>query len=317
VSKPPFDDLYQHVNKLYYAQAYPQAFDLVEQEQAAFPEHANEIAYWRLCLHTLVGKQAEALHIFHETLEQGGWFAPGLLEQDTDLADLRPLPAFQEMVAVCRHRLAQIKDRVQPELLIKKPEEEQATALPLLIALHGNEGNARNTIGEWSGIAAQGWLLGVPTSSQIVGPNEFIWDEREKGTSEVRAHLAKLASDYPIDPERVVLGGFSMGGGLAIWMALKQSIKTCGFIALGAYLTEEELEVLSGLLAHQKPQGLRGSLLVGKEDTVHLSVSHKVVEMMRAHDLPCELKILPGFTHVYPADFLERVVKALAFIEQT
>jgi predicted esterase len=150
-----------------------------------------------------------------------------------------------------------------------------------------------------------------------VGPNEFIWDERETGISEVRAHLAKLASDYPVDRERVVLGGFSMGGGLAIWMALKQSIKTRGFIALGAYLTEEELEVLSGLLAHQKPQGVRGLLLVGEEDTVHLNVSHKVVDLMQAHDLACELEILPGFTHVYPADFLERVVKALAFIERT
>ena len=215
MDKTTFHELYQQVNKLYYAQAYTQGLDLVEQEQIAFPEHANEIAYWRLCCHTLVGKQAEALHIFHETLEQGGWFAPSLLEQDADLADLRQLPAFQEMVAVCRHRLAQIKDHVQPELLIEKPEEEQAAALPLLIALHGNEGNAHHTIGEWSGIAAQGWLLGVPTSSQIVGPNEFIWDERERGISEVRAHLGKLASDYTVDLERVVLGGFSQWG--VVW----------------------------------------------------------------------------------------------------
>jgi hypothetical protein len=37
---------------------------------------------------------------------------------------------------------------------------------------------------------------------------------------------------------------------------------------------------------------------------------------MHAYDLACELEILPGFTHVYPADFLERVAKGLAFIEQ-
>lgn len=311
-----FRDLYRQVSKLYDAKAYTQALDLVEHERAAFPEHANEIAYWRLCFHTLVGKPAEALHIFQETLDQGGWFAPILLEQDTDLADLRSLLAFQEMVAVCRQRLAQIKDQVRPELLVQKPEEEQATALPLLIALHGNEESARNTIGEWSGITAQGWLVGVPTSSQIVGPNEFIWDDREHGSSEVCAHLAKLAGDYPVDPDRVVLGGFSMGGGLAIWMALKQTVKTRGFIALGAYLSEEELEVLSGLLPQQPPHGVRGSLLVGQEDTVHLNVAHQVVEMMHAHDLPCELNILPGFTHVYPADFLQHVRKGLAFIEQ-
>jgi predicted esterase len=255
------------------------------------------------------------MRILRETVDQGGWFAPTMLEQDPDLVDLRSLPAFQEMVEVCRQRLAQLKGQVRPAWLVERPAE-QVAALPLLIALHGNEGNARDTIGEWNGITAQGWLVGVPTSSQIVGPGSFVWDDREIGTSEVREHLATLNSQYMIDPERVVLGGFSMGGGLAIWMALHQSIKTRGFIALGPYLSEEELEALPDLLAQRKPHGLRGSILVGDEDTGHLEVSRKVVEIMHAHDLPCELDLLPGFTHVYPADFPQRLAKALMFIEQ-
>jgi Phospholipase/Carboxylesterase len=310
VRETTFRDLHQQVSKLYHAKAYTQAFELVEEKRAAFPENADEIAYWRLCFHALVGKREEAVRIFRETLDQGGWFGPSMLEQDPDLVDLRPLPEFQEMVEVCRQRLAEIKGTVQPELLVEKPVE-QAAALPLLIALHGNEGNARDTIGEWSGIIAHGWLLGVPTSSQIVGPGCFIWDEREIGISQVRKHLAQLSSEYRIDPERVVLGGFSMGGGLAIWMALHQSIKTCGFIALGPYLSEEELEALPDLLAQHKPHGLRGSIVVGAEDVVHLNVSRKVVEIMHAHDLPCELELLPGFSHIYPADFQERVTKWL------
>lgn len=310
-----FHDLSRQVNQLYDAAAYTQALNLVELEQAAFPEHADQIAYWLLCLHAVVGNRAQALRVFHETLDQGGWFAPVLLEQDTDLVALRPLPDFQAMMEVCRQRLARVKDHARPSLLVKQPQQG-ALALPLLIALHGNEGNGRDTLEEWSEIATQGWLLGVPTSSQIVGPNEFIWDEREAGINEVRAHLATLSGDYAVDPERVVLGGFSMGGGLAIWMAFKQSIKTRGFIALGAYLSPEELEALPGLLEQLQSRSMRGSLLVGAEDTEHVKVARTIVEVMHAHDLPCELEILPGFTHVYPPDFIERAVGALAFIER-
>src|SRR5260370_2309604 len=215
-------------------------------------------------------------------VDQGGWFSPIQLEQDPDLVDLRPCPEFQEMVEVCRQRLAEVKDHVQPELRVEKPVQ-QAAILPLLIALHGNQGKARDIIEEWGEVAVQGWLLGAPTSSQVIGPYECVWDEREPGISGVREHLATLNSEHTIDPERVVLGGYSMGGGLAVWMALHQSIKTRGFIALAPYLTPAELEALPALLASQKPNNLRGSILVGEKDILCLEVSRKLVEIMRAH----------------------------------
>jgi hypothetical protein len=48
VSETLFRDLYQQVSKLYYARDYSQAFELVEKEQTAFPEDADEIASLRL-----------------------------------------------------------------------------------------------------------------------------------------------------------------------------------------------------------------------------------------------------------------------------
>lgn len=313
--KTTFRNLHQQLRKLYDTKDYAQALALIEKEQAAFPENVYEIAYWRLCLNAVLGNATEALHIFHEIVDQGGWFSPTMLEQDPDLVDLRSLPGFQKMVAICRQRLADSKDLVQPELLVARPVEH-ATALPLLIALHGNEENARNTIGEWNGITGQGWLLGVPTSSQIVGPNEFVWDERETGISEVREHLATLNSEHRINPECVVLGGYSMGGGLAVWMALQQSIKTRGFVVLAPYLTPAELEALRTLLESQKPTDLRGSILVGEEDVTCLEVSRMVVDIMRTHHLPCELEIHPGTDHSYPPNFGEYISKGLAFVEQ-
>lgn len=315
MDKTSFYNFQHHINRLYYANEFAQAFALIEEKSVDFPEHSAPIAYWRLCFHTLLGKQGEALQIFRETLDQGDWFGPSMLEQDPDLAELRPLAEFQEMLEVCRQRLAQAKDKVQPELHILKPVEE-GKSLPLLIALHGNQGNAYESLAEWRGITAHGWLLSAATSSQIDGPGCFVWNDREIGVSEVRQHLTALNGEYVLDPERIVLGGFSMGGGLAVWMALTQAIPACGFIVLAPYLTDEELEKLPAILAQQKAGGLRGYIIVGQEDSIFLNVSRRIVELMNEHQCPCELQLLPGLVHTYPADFLGHVTRGLAVIEE-
>ncbi len=308
-----FHDLDQQLMSLYRAKEYQQAFELVEREQRNFPDQQRQIAYWRLCMHALAGKQAEALHIFREALDRGYWFPPKWLTDDPDLVSLQPLPEFQAMVEMCRRRLAEANAR--PELLVEQPAEH-STGLPLLIALHGNGGNAGDTIKEWSKVTARGWMIAVPQSSQIVGQDAFVWDDRELAINEIRDHLAKVSGEYAIDPERVVLGGFSMGGGQAIWMALRQSIKTRGFVVLGPYLAENELKALPALLEAHKPAGVRGYILVGDEDHECLDVSRKVVEILGAQGLPCELEVRPGLDHSYPVDFAEVVNKGLSFIEQ-
>jgi predicted esterase len=315
MSELTFSILQEQLMELYNAKEYSRAFELVEQEKASFPDHSREIAYWRLCMHARLGKPAEALYIFRKALDRGEWFPLKWLKDDPDLASLQQLPEFQEMAEICLQRLKEAQANAQPELLVRKPEAQQE-AFPLLIAMHGNTGNMHNTVEYWSNVITHNWLLAVPQSSQIVGQDAFVWDEREIGINEIRKHLTKLSREYSIDPGRVVLGGFSMGGGQAIWMALHQSIKMRGFVVLGPYLREAELEALPALLASQKPAGLRGSILVGDKDTECLKISRKVVEIMQEYDLPCEIEIRPNLDHSYPADFAEYVLKGLAFIEQ-
>lgn len=314
MSEMTFDELDGQVTALYEAKEYQRAYELVEQEYQNFPDHQPLLAYWRLCMHSLVGRKAEALQIFQDALDQGSWFAPKWLN-DPDLAELQPLPEFQTMVEICRQQLAVAQAESRPDLLVAAPKE-QSGVLPLVIALHGNNGNAANALPKWKQITTQGWLLAVPQSSQIVGPDAYVWDDRETGTKEVREHLAKVSSAYNIDPERVVLGGFSMGGGQAIWMALHQSVRTRGFIALGPYLRPEELDALSVLLEARKPAGLRGYILVGEEDHGCLACSRKAAELLNAHNIPCDLELRPALAHTYPEDFAEAVSRGLAFIEQ-
>lgn len=308
-----FKNLERQMWELYNAQEYQQTYKLLEREQSHFPEHQTRLTYWRLCLAALLGEQAEALHILKAALDRGSWFSPTILKDDPDLASLQTLPEFQQLVEVCQRHFALAQAESKPDLLIAQPEN-QVGALPLLIALHGNQGNARDTMSEWESVTSQGWLLAVPQSSQLAGQNAYVWNERETGAREICEHLEKLCSEYTIDRERIVLGGFSMGGGQAIWMVLQQQVKARGFITLGAYLRTDELEALASLLETQALAGIRGSILVGDQDTDCLDVSRNVAEMLTAHTLPCQLKLLPGLDHSYPEDFSRLISKGLNFV---
>src|SRR5581483_7465908 len=102
----------------------------------------------------------------------------------------------------------------------------------LMLTLHGNAGNAQEFASRYRWFTTQGWLLAVPQSSQVIAPNQYVWDEREKVIHEIQTHFATLASKYPLDPLHTLLGGFSKGGGMAVYLALSGIIKARGFIVM-------------------------------------------------------------------------------------
>lgn len=306
-------DLEKHLSKLYEAKEYQQVLALIEQEQVNFPMRTLDFLYWRLCMINLLGRQAEALQLFSELIEQGNWVEPTWLLKDEDLTSLHHLPEFQSLIAICQQRLVEAQATAQPELLVYP---SYAHKLPCMIALHGNMDNAQNTSEEWHEIIKQGWLLAVPQSTQVMGMTNYVWNNRERSIHEVCTHFATLNEKHAIDTERVVLGGFSKGGGLAIWLTLHQLVSVRGFVVLGPSLKNDELEMFPSLLATRNLTGVRGYIIVGEEDEHCLRVSHQVTEIMHAHDLPCKLEILSGVSHEYPPDFSERVTQGLAFVEQ-
>ncbi len=58
-----FPDFREKLYGLYYAEAHAEAVNLILQEAAKHPAHANELGYWPLCLANLLGDQQLALQI--------------------------------------------------------------------------------------------------------------------------------------------------------------------------------------------------------------------------------------------------------------
>lgn len=83
---------------------------------------------------------------------------------------------------------------------------------PLIIGLHGGgdgQGSGQDQYRQWPDIVEAGAIFACPTSLDL--GNDLYW--RNPRNEEMLIHLIRtLMQEYPIDPDRVYLVGYSMGG---------------------------------------------------------------------------------------------------------
>ncbi|MBI2331747.1 MAG: dienelactone hydrolase family protein [Chloroflexi bacterium] len=118
------------------------------------------------------------------------------------------------------------------------------------------------------------------------------------------------------DSKRVTLAGHSMGGLVAIQMALTGELPVCGLIANGPALPFEDTpDELDKALVSAKERGLRAYFIMGDKDVdIEPDAIRAFVEKMKSAGVPCELEIVPGATHDYDPNYDAALVHALKFV---
>jgi pimeloyl-ACP methyl ester carboxylesterase len=297
---------------LYGRHEYGQALALLQQYPYPFPQQGL-MYHWKMCLAARANDPDLAILAFKEALDAGYSYPAALIREDEDLASLQGMPAYEELASLSLKRFAEVETQTRPEMLVLPPAETGADQIPLLLGLHGNWQNARLAANDWQPIVAKGWLLACAQSSQLVIPDAYIWNELERGATDVRRLYQILNTKDMIDPERIVLGGFSAGGGLAIHLAVTRAIKVCGFLVVGPYLGD--LEPLKPYLDTAAASGLRGYIVMGLQESPEgQQMVRKMHTLMNTHGIPCELEEHPELAHAFPADFEQSIEKALAFL---
>jgi len=291
------------------------AFDLVTEAAPQFPEQANLLCNWRYCAAALSGKPDLALQIMQEGLEAGFWWGEDILINDDDLKSLLELPEFKRLVEVSKAHRQAAQAATKPLALTLPVPTDTTEPLPLLLALHGNNSNAQDSVTFWESAVGQGWLTVLLQSSQIFGPDAFVWNDLELGAEEIKAHYQELSESQPLDSAKVVVGGFSKGGEMAIWLALKEVIPLTGIIAVnpGGPLIQDINQWKPILEECTTLTDLRGFLLVGENDASieNIKALHK---MFVSHGLTCDLIVAPEIAHEFPADFDQILARALEFV---
>jgi predicted esterase len=314
VSDLTFSQLLTQAAQFYQSGEYAQALDLITREAGRFPTEARRTYCWRVCMASLINETELALRLLEEAVAGGLWYPETQLREDPDLLSLQGLPQFEQLVELCRQRQAEAQAQAVPTLTVLEPEGGCRDA-PLLLALHGNNQNVESSIGFWRSAVSRGWLLALLQSSQASGPGIYAWNDRDWALREIQAHYARLREQYAVDPNRVVVAGFSMGGEVAIWLALTAAIQVRGFIAVGPggpYI--QEPDNWAPLIEASREREARGYLIVGEQDIFCYSGTQALATLLSLHDIPYELEVHPRLGHEFPPEFEQSLSRALQFI---
>ena len=312
------DELAAQIQGHFEAKTYTEGLALLKRHAKDFTDDTALITYWALCLTARLGDDAKTNKVLEHALGAGIWYSEEILRDSPSLKPLQGQPEFERLVDISVKMQTADPAGSLPLVVVMDKSRcgVEGRPCPLLLVLHGNNSTAQATVPHWQSAAAEGWLLAVPQSRYAMWADAYGWKDHESAAKEIEGHYQKLSAEYPVDPKLAVLGGYSMGGEMALWIALSGCIEARGFVLLGpggSILGKPE--AWEPLVKKARGSGLRGWIVLGEADkSVPQDGIRSLVEMLNANDIPCELEVRPDLGHDYPPDFSESLLKGLDFI---
>jgi dienelactone hydrolase len=301
-------ELTNKMMSLYTQGKYSDALALVEQNADNFPEEPTRIAFWKMCLLSLCGRADDVISVFRQGLDAGLWWSE-VQFQDSDLDAVRDLAEFKHLVEVSQKKYEEVRQHLAPDYDVLLPDPPASHNYPLLIAVHGRNGNKGSHIEYWDIARQKGWLVLLAQSTQPLNSSSYCWDDPTQGLLDLFSDYQQVSQKYQIDPERVVIAGFSQGGGMAIYTALGGKINVRGFIGVASFLNDpNSIKSLTNNL-----QRLRGYFITGEKDHTLENV-RAIQKVLKENNIQFTEEVYPDLGHEFPSDFEKSFDKAINFI---
>ena len=322
--QPDFETIQAQIQERYQAGDYEDALSLAQRYAPRFQDQAPLFTYWQICFQARLGNTRRSITLLQEALQDGIWYGEVLLRKSPSLQPLQGLPEYEDLVAL--NRKVQSMDEAQQYPLILLRSEgrcsQGSAACPLLIGLHSNAGTVQTALPFWRPAANAGWLVAAPQSSQAVWKGAHVWDDLDASRGQIQHHYQTILNSYAVDPRRTVLAGHSMGGDVAVWLALTGSLPAAGFLAFapgGPFMDNSSQwqpvvsEAVARLALVDAP--FRGYIVYGDQDrSINPEGIHTLASVLEAEGLLCQVEILPGAGHDFDPKFESTLLRALAFL---
>jgi predicted esterase len=118
-----------------------------------------------------------------------------------------------------------------------------------------------------------------------------------------------VSQQYEIDRERVIIAGFSQGGGMAIYTALSGKTNARGFIGVASFCDDpSSLKPMTNAA-----QRVRGYFMTGEKDHT-LDNIRTIQTVLNENNIQFTEKIYSDLGHELPPDFDTTFDKAIQFI---
>jgi len=293
--------------RLYHAENYADAMNWLRLGGGQFPEKAATLYFWRACITTLLGQPDQAVAVLKEGFDLGYWWAERLLKGDSDLGSLQELPDFIELVARCEARHLEAEKGHPAEVLVYLPDPGFQPPYPLLLVLHGRSSTPEAITQPLLPVTGMGWMLAAVQSSQMLLPGAYAWDDYHCSRDDVRSMMDVVKVRFPVDNGRIVLAGFSQGGGLALKLALSGVLKPRGVIAFAPYLR------LTENASESANKNFKVWMATGMLDS-RQTIFSNIENLLQTHSISYRREHVENLGHNLPENLTNHFIKAYNFI---
>jgi predicted esterase len=312
------EDFIEYRNKVYelYLQGrYSEALEIAEKAYARFSDEASRTSYWLACFNSLLHKEDKAIEILTNSLGNGVWWSPKMLEGEKDLDPLKNREEFKRIVERCWEIFEEKRKESKPEKLVFYPDTfDSEKKYPLFVALHWKGGNMQEFSKYWKHVLKRGYILLVPQSSQLSENKAYCWDDWEKAKKEVTNHITEIRERHNLIEDGTVVAGASQGASLGmVDLVLEDTpLNLKRFIAVVPPI--EDVSFFIPLLKNGVRKGVKGYVLAGEKDRLTKNTEDLCSEMEKA-GLPHKLTVVKGLGHDFPSDFDVYLDEALDYME--
>ncbi len=310
---PDYTAMRQEIGLLYAKGEHAQAAEILEWGLTRFPENLLANTYNLAFMYANLGQPEKALATLQSGLDQGVWFGQWDFEFDF-WQPVKALAGFEQIQAQCIAAQAEAQKNARPELtIVTPPNYDPARKYPLFIALHGGGETVAAFQPQWtSPTLASDFIIAYPQSSRVINMNGFSWLGDEQDRREIAAAYQSICKNYNVDDQRVLIGGFSAGGHLALTLLLDELpvLSIRGFIALCPPVPEEYSFTD---ITRIKTRRQRGVFLTTEMDG-RVEDQRKMAEALDEGGVPVQFVITPNIGHWYPADLGNQIDQAIEFI---
>jgi predicted esterase len=304
------------VGALYEEEKYQETIDFLKEVATDFPDFKPEIYYNQMAAAIKLEKYDLFFELLNEILDAGGWYSEIILRESPAFKPLQGMPEFERLVPISVERAKQASKHHTNFTVF--PETPRPST-PLMLALHAQASVINEEYQVWKTVVDRGYILGMPqtTNKYWSGIATGYWPDYETSIHQIKAYLDTINLNNTLELEHSITGGLSMGGDLAIRLALIGTIPVCGFIAVspgGPWRNEPEK--WQPLIDDAKHHNLHGIIIRGKEDqAIPRKYNQTLTNMLNDSGIPCQFIEYPQLGHWYPPNLADIIADFIANIE--
>ena len=276
---------------------YEAGLDAISSYSPVSEDETVDLAFWKVCLLSRLGRLGDACAEFAASLNKGHWWSEAVL-LDPDLDNLAFDPRWASLLARSIRRAEAAKRASRPLVDLVPSGRISAT----LVLLHGRAERPQVMIDRCASAAHRGCRLIALHGPEPYASNKYGWplDDCE------RAVIDQLATADAV--HLPILLGFSQGAGLAAWLGLSGAVPCTGLILVAPAMNIRGVPIPSAALKR-----VPTFIEVGTDDWA-IHDARRAATALEVSGVPVRLEERIGLDHEWPTDSGEWLSAAIDWV---